>query len=207
MWLFTKHGFFSVTQNLQRQDLIQIRARAEKDLLALKAAFPALDRCPVIETPDADYRWRLVIARWKWDLVGAALMADIDYCNFKGKIATIPGQRDKSNMLHDIWTLHHRYQESRHRPDPHAGHPELFRPHGDALMDLSSLEEGGMDDDHPEDLPEFLQRPATSGRRKASKGKNTPECLCGPAPEQHEDCPMHGGILKRKDSKGKGGRK
>ncbi len=141
MWLFTKHGFFSVTQSTQRRDLIQIRARAEKDLASLKAAYPHLDRSPIIETPQADYRWRLVVQRWKWETVAAKLTSDIDYSNFKGKIATIENQRDKCGMLHDIWSLHNEYQERHHRPDPHAGHPELFRPHGDHLMDLDSLEE------------------------------------------------------------------
>jgi len=155
--------------------LIQIRARAEKDLQALKAAYPHLDRSPIIETPQADYRWRLVVQRWKWETVAAKLTADIDYSNFKGKIATIESQRDKSGMLHDIWALHNEYQERRHRPDPHAGHPELFRPHGDALMDLGSFEEGW-----PEETPDpYVEQAALAAAntrqrdatRKASKGQ------------------------------------
>jgi hypothetical protein len=135
MWIFSKYGFFSVTQHAKRRDNIQVRARTDQDLLDLKAAFPALDRCPIIETPDADYRWRLIVQRWKWEVVGSALVADIDYGNFKGKIATIPTQRNKCPMLHEIWHHHHQYQERKHRPDPFAGHPELFRPHGDHLFD------------------------------------------------------------------------
>lgn len=146
MWLFTKYGFFSVTQHTKRRDNIQIRARTDQDLRDLKDAFPPLDRCPIIETPDADYRWRLIVQRWKWEIVGAHLVADIDYGNFKGKIATIPTQREKGPMLHDIWDVHHRYQQRKHRPDPFAGHPELFRPHGDHLFDEDEME-GGSDHD------------------------------------------------------------
>ena len=111
MWIFSKYGFFSVTQHAKRKDNIQIRARLESDLAQLKARFRHLDRCPIIETPDADYRWRIVIARWKWELIGAELTADLDYSNFKGKIAQIPEQRDKGQMLHRIWDLHHDMQE------------------------------------------------------------------------------------------------
>jgi hypothetical protein len=172
MWLFTKYGFFSVTQNAKRKDNIQIHARAEQDLVDLKAAYPALDRSPIIETPDADYRWRLIVQRWKWDVVGAALVADIDYGNFKGKIATIPTQREKSGMLHDIWDIHHQYQQKKHRPDPLAGHPSLFR--GDRADFFESEHNRRVpelhryDDDQPAELIEPPDKP-TPGRRKASK--------------------------------------
>jgi hypothetical protein len=197
MWIFSKNGFFSVTQNAQRRDLIQIRARAKKDLQSLKDAYAHLDRSPIIETAQADYRWRLVVQRWKWELVAGKLMADIDYCNFKGKIATIPDQRDKCRMLHDIWDLHHEYQQRRHAPDPHAGHPELFRPHGDRLfsddwhepeddrpdhaMDAASLAVRGDEmeeawaeleqgeQDREDDRKGRQKAEPTPGRRKASK--------------------------------------
>lgn len=143
MWIFSKYGFFSVTQHAKRRDNIQIRARTEQDLIDLKQAFPMLDRSPIIETKDADYQWRLVIARWKWEAVAAKLTADIDYGNFKGKMATIPTQRNKMDLLHAVWHLHHDYQRRRHPRDPHAGQPRLFREAGDPLIDL--------DDDQPDD--------------------------------------------------------
>lgn len=141
MWIFSKHGFFSVTQSAQRRDLIQIRARAEKDLASLKATYPHLDRSPIIETPEADYQFRIVVQRWKWELIAGKLMADIDYSNFKGKMATLEQQRDKLGMLHDIWHLHHEYQERPRRADRYAGHPELFRPHGDYLIDPEQFDQ------------------------------------------------------------------
>lgn len=164
MWLFTKCGFFSVTQSTQRRDLIQIRARREKDLQALKDQYPHLDRSPILETPAADYRFRIVVQRWKWETVAAKLTADIDYSNFKGKIAQIPNQRDKSNMLHDIWSLHHEYQERPLREERHRGHPELFRPHGDYLMDPEEL-----DHDQEEPEPELEDHSPEPDRRKPSR--------------------------------------
>lgn len=151
MWIFSKHGFFSVTQSAQRRDLIQIRARAEKDLASLKAAYPHLDRSPIIETPQADYRFRIVLQRWKWELVAGKLMADIDYSNFKGKMATIPQQRDKIGMLHDIWHLHHEYQEAPRRADRFRDHPELFRPHGEYLLDPEQFSDGEGSAPEPDD--------------------------------------------------------
>lgn len=151
MWIFSKYGFFSVTQNAQRKDLIQIRARAEQDLIDLKEAFPQLERNPIIETPQADYRWRIVCQRWKWNLIGASLTADIDYGNFKGKIATIPTQREKGPMLHDIWSIHHAYQQRKSRPDPYAGHPELF--YRDRLWDERDLDELLDEPDEPQREP------------------------------------------------------
>ena len=127
MWIFCKQGFFSVTQHPARKDNVQIRARTNTDLEELREAFPELARCEIVETPEADYRWRIVRARWKWELVGAKLTADIDYSNFKGKMAQIPTQRHKGGLLHDVWHLHHDYQNQRHPVDPLAGVPDFFR--------------------------------------------------------------------------------
>jgi len=179
MWLFTKYGFFSVTQHAKRRDNIQVRARTDQDLHDLKAAFPALDRCPIIETKDADYRWRLIVQRWKWNVVGAALVADIDYGNFKGKIATIPSQANKCGMLHDIWDVHHTYQNRRHPKDPLADHPSLFGEHRRDFFDENAAGDIGPRFEIPAADPFWAEVDAeppapTPGRRKASKGTAAP---------------------------------
>jgi len=138
MWIFCKQGMFSVTQHPKRKDNIQVRACTETDLLELKVAFPELDRCPIVETTAGHYRWRLIVARWKWELVGAKLVADIDYSNFKGKVEMLPSQRNKGGFLRDIFALIQAYQRARHPEDPLADHPRLFREAGDPLLPVDS---------------------------------------------------------------------
>jgi hypothetical protein len=140
MWLFTKHGFFSVTQ-ADRADRIQIRARTDRHLRNLQAALPELDRSPIIETPAADYRWRMVVARWRWELVAKHLTDEIDYRNYKSKVGSHGTATDMIGELHEVWGTMHAFQTRKHRPDPLAGHPELFRQR-EALF-----EETGPDDD------------------------------------------------------------
>lgn len=111
MWIFTQYGFFSVTQTPDRKDLIQIRARSRKHLENLKKAFPILERSPVVQTPDADYRFRVICKRWRWEKLAQELAAGIDYDNFKGKVMSAGWARDMIGELHDIWHVMHAFQQ------------------------------------------------------------------------------------------------
>lgn len=137
MWIFSRYGFFSVTQHPDRKDNVQIRARTDRDLQALKDACPTLSRCPIHRSDDADYRFRMVVQRWRWELVAEHLAESIDYSNFKGKIHQIPEQRHKLDILHRIWSIMHAYQCERHddREQQDLGQSRLFREAGDPLLD------------------------------------------------------------------------
>jgi len=90
MWLFTKYGFFSVVQTYDDPEKMMIRGRCREDLERL-AAF-ALDQAAiglpdnVIETPKADYHYRLICDRADWLVIAYELAQDVDYGNFKNQI-------------------------------------------------------------------------------------------------------------------------
>ncbi len=159
MWIFTKWGFFSVTQTTRRADQIQIRARARVHLENLQKAFPILERSPISETPENDYRFRIIVMRWRWEALGQKLTAAIDYSNFKGEVQRAGFARDMLDELHRIWTIMFGFQSRKHPFDPMAGEPKLFREAGDPLIDMEPIGEPQEGDWHiPEVTAEERQR-------------------------------------------------
>lgn len=127
MWIFTEWGFFSVTQTPDNKDLIQIRARARGHLQNLKKAFPILERSKIVVTPDADYRFRVVCRRWRWEKLATDMATKITYSNFKGRVQAAGWAKDMLGLLHDVWHLCHRFQEKLHpKVKPMRGEPVLF---------------------------------------------------------------------------------
>ncbi len=117
MWIFTQFGFFSVTQTPDRSDLIQIRARSRKHLENLKTNFAILERSPIITTPDADYRFRVVCKRWRWEKLSDELAKTVTYPNFKGKVQAAGWCREMLHQLHEIWGIMNDFQR-RQAPQP-----------------------------------------------------------------------------------------
>lgn len=110
MWLFTRHGFYSITRSLDEPTKLQIRARVRGDLENLQA-FTGVPG-PILETPTADYRWRWIVTPAEAKVITVRLTQDIIYSNFKSAIARQPDQSAKLPALHDIWTLHHGWQNA-----------------------------------------------------------------------------------------------
>src|SRR5690349_17537495 len=67
MWLVTTDGFFSAVEDRDDATSVFVRARAREDAQRLADALSAA----VIETPDADYRFRVRLSR-KGRRTGAA---------------------------------------------------------------------------------------------------------------------------------------
>jgi hypothetical protein len=169
MWLFTRHGFYSLTRSTDEPDKLQVRARVRRDLENLQS-FTGLTG-PILETPTADYGWskgvfggtdrangsekrgsaketvvevgdtpiptrptpaqpRLslspkgdseglihapntpaIITPAQADEITRRLTQDITYSNFKGTVARQPDQSAKLTGLHEIWEIHHGWQE------------------------------------------------------------------------------------------------
>jgi len=90
-----------VTVSRQEPDKMQIRARAREDLerLAEFAKNLGWQFGPVIETPQADYRYRLLIKRDEWPALAHDLAEDVDYSNFKNEIHDPYRHR----LYEDVW--------------------------------------------------------------------------------------------------------
>jgi hypothetical protein len=114
MWLFTKLGFFSVVEDRNDRRRVQVRARVREDIEAvakLVASKASVD-AEILETPDADYRFRILITKAAWAKVGKTLTADIDYPNFKGRVLSGMRDRNRSDAYHTVWEAMRELQES-----------------------------------------------------------------------------------------------
>ena len=122
MWLFTKYGFFSTVCARQGNGnhgepvdpgRIMIRARIRTHLEGLQDRFAELlNGCDILETSTTDYRYRMFIAKGVWSEVLVALSEEMDYDNFKSKVAAHQGTAGANyeNSLHDVWAVMHRLQ-------------------------------------------------------------------------------------------------
>jgi hypothetical protein len=100
MWLTTTTGFYSATLDCTGKD-IQIRARVEADLDALKQKY-APELGDIIHTPKADYPYRLICTHQQWaDIVSKAAL-DITYANFKNEVKKQQGEA-RANAYLNVW--------------------------------------------------------------------------------------------------------
>lgn len=97
MWIASKSGFISVVQHFAKQDMLLVRARVRKDLQSL------FDNKRIFELEDADYRFRVEVSKQEFAEIMVNQIKDIDYPNFKNRIAAQSGQADKLDAYHDIW--------------------------------------------------------------------------------------------------------
>ena len=84
MWIFTKTGFYSVVQNKDDPSLVHVRSQFRGDLERLQIGNK------IIETPEADYRFRMDVLQVIWEYALQRMADDIDYTRFK------PALEDKS---------------------------------------------------------------------------------------------------------------
>jgi hypothetical protein len=98
MWLCTQHGFFSI---VLKGGHYHVRARERGDLARLlRVAGLNLE---ILQSPDADYRWRVLVGQEDLDRVFGALSGSIDYGNFKGRIHDLPDQAAKAPAYGRLW--------------------------------------------------------------------------------------------------------
>jgi hypothetical protein len=99
MWVITTRGFYSVVAHVDDSTRALVRARAREDLGALGL----VSDLRIVETPNADHRWRASVDRAAW-VAAVALIADaVDYPNFKSAVAEQQGW-ERAEPLHDVWT-------------------------------------------------------------------------------------------------------
>jgi len=78
MWLFTRHGFYSIAcaskpdGTLDRENLM-VRARRRSHLELLQTRFASLTGVGVVTLPRRDYRYRLIVPKRVWTDIVAEL--------------------------------------------------------------------------------------------------------------------------------------
>ncbi len=109
MWVASVLGFYSISY---REGAYNVRGRTRGDLENLIEASGV--QATVLELPEADYRYRLVLDKAAFGLVMAALARSVTYSNFKDQIKHTPGQADKEPYYMRVWATMARYGDEAH---------------------------------------------------------------------------------------------
>lgn len=122
MWLFTKHGFYSAVCARQGDgshghpvdpDRIMVRARVRSHLETLREHFSdVLSDCEIKEFAGTDYAYRIFVPKTIWSQVLVWLSEEMDYDNFKSKVARHQGSAGAhyEHSLHEVWSVMNRLQ-------------------------------------------------------------------------------------------------
>lgn len=106
MWFFTKQGFYSaVTEERgKHKGKLVVRAREPGALELLRDAYmPELTKTSI--GARSDYRYRAWIEREAFAEGMARVARDIDYSNFKSKVASERGLGLYEKLLHQVWSV------------------------------------------------------------------------------------------------------
>ena len=102
MWVFCKYGFFSAVQHKDKPGTLLVRARFKGDLERLVESMTEDEHklcSSVVETPIADYLFRMEIPKDVFAKVMERITSEIDYENFKDSVHEGNGsQRDYAYM-------------------------------------------------------------------------------------------------------------
>ena len=122
MWLFTKYGFFSIAcadkqgSKTLDPDIFMIRARSRQHLVNLQERFKDIElfQVPIIESREADYRYRLVVSKALWIQAVSALLEEQTWRNFKNEATAFEKLKKLSSgyadSLHRIWEVMFQFQ-------------------------------------------------------------------------------------------------
>ena len=102
MWFCMNDGFMSVVADKNDPARLMVRARRKSDLLNIFGP-----DAEIVETPDADYRWRVFVGRAEFKALIDARIDGIQYTNFKNSVK----DHDLHELYSDFWQLHRGYQK------------------------------------------------------------------------------------------------
>ncbi len=114
MWIFSKTGFVSVTDNPSKPDTCLVRARTKEDLVdfiktpsphrefKVDAAWVRKQVRKIKETPARDYRWRVVLPKGSVQTIIEDQLDAIDYTNVKD--ATDKGEPARHAAMLRVWS-------------------------------------------------------------------------------------------------------
>lgn len=142
MWIATEHGFYSAVENRHKKNTVIIRARVKEDLEKLVASVKGSKRRKLLieSTPSADYPFRVTLRKTEWADFLSSAAQDIDYPNFKNRVAKHDAQR--SHVYHDVWATLMKLEKR-----------EAQR----WTQELLPLDEAALDDQFDPDMPYMCQ--------------------------------------------------
>ncbi|WP_292933055.1 hypothetical protein [Novosphingobium sp. PASSN1] len=113
MWIITKIGFFSVVEKPEDAEggNLTIRSRVRSDLENLRDRYLP-DMGEIGDSTASDYRFRAVAPRDAVSAAMAALVAGIDYSNFKSAVSVTQGY-GRAEVYGHVWGELYRLQSGR----------------------------------------------------------------------------------------------
>ena len=122
MWLMTTIGMFSAVCPRMEEGRgsqvetgkIMVRARVRGHIEALQERFGTLGDAELIETPHADYRFRIIVDKTAWTEAVGQMITEQDYTNFKNAADSLQGRRGTAyiHALHRVWDVMYELQRS-----------------------------------------------------------------------------------------------
>lgn len=129
IWLFTEDGFYSVVTYERTRDhgrlhesrpeladdpimdgqILLVRTRDDDDMKRLVAKFAVPIRYRA--TPNADYPFKMLLAREEWARYLSEAARDMDYLSFKDRVTKTIG-RDRHDVYMSVWSIMHRLRDS-----------------------------------------------------------------------------------------------
>lgn len=91
-----------------------MRARLHQHLQSLKEQFPnLLAGCEIQESTNTDYAYRIFLPKSVWSQVLVGLNEEMDYDNFKSKVAKHQGSEGADYELsrQDVWSVMNELQK------------------------------------------------------------------------------------------------
>jgi hypothetical protein len=113
MWLFSKIGFYSITNAPKRPGTVQVRGRVREDMdkLAALAQEKLGLELELIAGGGTDYAYRFYVTAEQWAELARLLTVEIlDYTNYKN---SIHGDRVRDDAYYDIWRRMFRLQQQK----------------------------------------------------------------------------------------------
>jgi hypothetical protein len=124
MWIFTPNAFLSVVAHRTKPKHVLVRARLPGDI---EEVFPG---AVVEKTPDADYLYRTVVTRVRFERAMLSLATEVTYPNVKGAVSMgHPTSRARLHAMHQAWSAMYSAQQ------------EMEYPNGDLTRDMFAGDE------------------------------------------------------------------
>lgn len=106
MWIFAKHGHYSIVRDWSNLDNLLVRARVKWDIERQFSWELETNKASVAETPDSDYLYRVSLpAREVAENLLEELLL-IDYTNFKQEVSRRkddPVAVERLSWYHRLW--------------------------------------------------------------------------------------------------------
>ena len=110
MWIATEHGCFSAVadRNEPRGPHLWVRSRSATDLERVRSAGYDLGR--IVGMKNADYPYRVKVARTEWSRYVSDQIGTMDYDNFKSRVHKVDPPR--ADVYMGVWYEMQRIEEN-----------------------------------------------------------------------------------------------